>query len=327
MTTTAIPGPSSTTGAPPPITGPVPGLPNAPQPAIVNDNPDFAPNLSWCGGGVRDIRYLAHIGAGANVGGYPNQDVGFFNPGGGLVVVDFVPSAISNSNIAALANVTNGTPMTLVNGTAGLGITAQATAYPILPTGNVVPAGTLLIDTAPTWTGSGQSGAFAFYNPGGGGGRCVSITGVTGGAGGTFAVVGYDIYGVLVHQNIVVAAGANTVNGTKALKWVLSVTPQFTDAHNYSVGTADVYGFPLYSANFVHAHIFWNNALITAIAGYTAAVTTAASATTGDVRGTYAVQSASDGVKRLAITQDLSFSVIASTYAAVLQGMFGVPQA
>jgi hypothetical protein len=326
MTTTAIPGPSTTTGAPPPYQGPVPGLPNAPQPAVTNDNPDFGPSLFWMGIGYRDPRYLAHIGAGANVGGYPNQDCGWYYNGAGVILADFAPSAVATANIAALANVTNGTPMSLVTST-GSGITVQTSPFTVLPTGLVVPTAALLIDTAPSWVGSGQSGAFSFFNPAAGCGRCPSISGVSGGAGGTFSVIGYDVYGVLCHQNIVVAAGANTVNGTKALKWLLSVTPQFTDAHTYSVGTSDTYGLGIYASAFAYADIFWNNTSISSNAGFTAGVTSTATATTGDTRGTYAIQGdTSNGTKRLQLFVAPSFGVIANTVAGATQALLGVPQ-
>lgn len=323
MTTSAFPGPLSITGQNPPIVGAV-GYTGA-QPALIDSNPDLAPSLIWAGIGIRDPRYLPRIGAGPlSPGGYASQDCGWYNPMG-IIGTDYVPYTLEVNNIAANQHVTNGTPMTLVS-SSGSGITVETAATTILPTGNVVPAGTLLIDTAPTWVGGGTSGAFAFFNPAAGGGRCVSITGVSGGAGGTFVVVGYDVYGVLVHQNIVVAAGVNTVNGTKALKWVLSVTPQVTDAHNYSVGTADIYGLPIYSSKFPATLINWAGTLQTANTGFTAGVTTTASATTGDVRGTYAVQSASNNSNRLTIYQAVDFSVIASTFAAAQQALLGVSQ-
>src|SRR5262249_3361338 len=94
---------------------------------------------------------------------------------------------------------------------------------------------------------------------------------------------------------------ATTTNGKKAFKFIVSVTPLFTDAHNYSVDTTDIFGLPVRADYFHQTQIWWNETVITANTGFVAAVTSAASATTGDVRGTYAVQDASDGTKRLAI--------------------------
>lgn len=123
--------------------------------------------------------------------------------------------------------------------------------------------------------------------------RAVSITGVTGGTGGNFVVMGYDIYGQLMAEQIAAAAGAATTNGKKAFKYILSVTPQFTDAHNYSVGTTDIYGIHVRNDRWEYDNIFWNGAFATVSTGWTAAdLTNPATRTTGDVRGTYAVQGA-----------------------------------
>jgi hypothetical protein len=122
---------------------------------------------------------------------------------------------------------------------------------------------------------------------------------------------------------IAAPASATTVNGKKAFKYIASVVPQFTDAHNYSVGTTDIYGFPIRSDFFGDVAINYNATGITASTGYTAAVTTSpATTTTGDVRGTYALQSAADGSKRLMIRQFVLAANIGST-----SGLFGVTQA
>jgi hypothetical protein len=155
--------------------------------------------------------------------------------------------------------------------------------------------------------------------------RGISISGVSGGAGGTFTVSGYDIY-LNPHSEIVtVAAGANTVNTKKTYKFIQTITPNFTDAHNYSVGTADLYGFAVRSDQFEFMAIFWNGALITSSTGYTVADTTnPATTATGDVRGTYATQSASDGTKRLVISQEISLADSVYTTPATPQFLYGI---
>jgi hypothetical protein len=169
----------------------------------------------------------------------------------------------------------------------------------------------------------GQSQSVRLWNPQALVARAVSITGVSAGAGGAFLVSGYDIYGVPMSESITVAAGVNTVNGKKAFKYIASVVPQFTDAQNYSVNTTDIYGFPLRSDFFGDVAINYNATGITASTGYVAAVTTSpATTTTGDVRGTYALQSAADGSKRLIIRQ-----FVTPANAATVAGLFGVTQA
>ena len=169
----------------------------------------------------------------------------------------------------------------------------------------------------------GQSNTVYLWNPQAMVARAVSITGSASATGGDFLVSGYDIYGVPMTETITGPASATTVNGKKAFKYIASVVPQFTDAHNYSVGTTDIYGFPLRSDFFGDVAINYNAAAITASTGYTAAVTTSpATATTGDVRGTYALQSAADGSKRLMIRQFVLAANMGST-----AGLFGVTQA
>lgn len=133
--------------------------------------------------------------------------------------------------------------------------------------------------------------------------RAVSITGNAGSSAGNFTVVGYDVWGQPQTEVIAFAGGAATTNGKKAFKSIVSVTPSVTDAgHLLSVDTTDIFGFTARSDFWEYANIYWNGAFITASTGWTAAdATDPATTSTGDSRGTYAVQSASDGSKRLAI--------------------------
>jgi hypothetical protein len=169
----------------------------------------------------------------------------------------------------------------------------------------------------------GQSNTINLWNPQALVARAVSVTGVTSGTGGDFLVSGYDIYGVPMSEKITAGAGVSTVNGKKAFKYIASVVPQFTDAHNYSVGTTDIYGLPLRSDFFGDVSINYAAAAITANTGYVAAVTTSpASTTTGDVRGTYALQTAANASNRLVVRQFVLPANMGST-----AGLFGVTQA
>lgn len=138
--------------------------------------------------------------------------------------------------------------------------------------------------------------------------RGISVTGVASGSGGAVGISGYDGWGNLQNETITLGAGSNTVNSVKTWKYITSVTPAFTDTHNISVNTIDVFGLPLYSQFFEETKVFFNSTVITANTGYTAGVTTSpATKTTGDPRGKYATQSATDGTKRLVIYQLPSF--------------------
>src|SRR5262249_6637969 len=101
-----------------------------------------------------------------------------------------------------------------------------------------------------------------------------------------------------------------------------AVTPRVTDTKSYSVGTTDTFGFPLAINNFPYAIVGWAGALIAASTGFVAAVSSTATNTTGDVRGTYALQSASNGVISLQIFQTVTPANITS-----MTGLFGVTPA
>lgn len=335
MTTQASDGPIDIIGQNPPMLG-TPGYTGA-QPALVYSNPDLAPSFVWGGWAIRDPRYQPRIGAGAlQAGGYPNQDCGWYISSGGMIVIDQAPAVVSNANIAANQRVTNGTPMTLVSVT-GAGITVLSKALPMpLPLGATIPAGACGIDinagyvadTTPAYNGGGSSGAFKFFDPMLGSARCVSVTAAAGATGGVVAVNGYDVYGQPMTQNITAVANS-TVASTKAFKFVTRASPQFSDAsHNYSVGTVDTFGFNVFAADWCYVFVYFNGTLQTANTGFTAGVTTTPSATTGDVRGTWALQGgSSDGAKKLQMLVMPSVAnIVTSTFAAAQQGLVGPTQ-
>lgn len=162
-----------------------------------------------------------------------------------------------------------------------------------------------------------EGGVGLFYDPRRVFARGISVTGVSGGAGGAFAIVGYDGWGQPQTETLTATAGATTVNTKKTYKYITSITPQFTDAHNYSFNTADIFGLPLFSKYFEENFIFMASALITANTGYVAGDTTSpATATTKDVRGSYALQTASNGTRRLVMYQLPSFIELRATPTA-----------
>lgn len=234
------------------------------------------------------------------------------------------PAAKAAANIAALANAASGVAMTLVSAT-GAGVTVLGAAAVVWASGNTIPANSLALDGAPgllTYGIADPAGIYAAnaYDNSKALARAVQITGVVNTAGGDFLVSGADLYGYPQTETITAAAGVATTNGKKAFKFIYSVTPQFTDAHNYSVGTTDIFGFPLRAAQFDQALVWWDSTLITANTGFVGADTTSpATATTGDVRGTYAVQSAADGTKRLCMAVG-----IAEATCVTAAGAFGV---
>ena len=216
--------------------------------------------------------------------------------------------------------------------------TASAASLTYAPIGNAniagpFPANAVATAASPYF----NAGVANVLSPGESLARAVSITSVSGSAGGDFKVVGYDLYGNLMHETITSAGGVATKFGQKAFKYLVSVTPQFSDAHAYSVGNSDTIGFALRSNIRENLQIWWNGGLITDNVGWLAASTTTPSAVTGDVRGTIQLStdgngtpitaaSASDGVKRLQIRQYLGISGALNALPSNYTSLFGLAQ-
>lgn len=285
-------------------------------PAGTGGTPDAAPSSAIMGYAVGDPRVVFAPGS-------PKAGVQAFMGSGRIKSVAGAPSTAATNNIAAAAHTVSGTKMTLVS-SSGAGITVMATAFYCEGSGNTIPAGSLAIDGLPTYTTFGQGFVTSLYNPAGALARAIAITAVASATGGVFTVAGADYYGYPMTQTITAVANS-TVNGLKAFKFVFSVTPGVTDnSHNYSVGTADVFGLPLVANQFCDSEFYWNNVL-GLFATYTAPdATIPATAATGDVRGTIAPSSGSDGTKRLEIFQALTLGMVSNANLAI--GMFGQPQ-
>lgn len=244
--------------------------------------------------------------------------------GGLYCTLDQVPSAESAVNIAASQTPIAGTALTLVTTTGG-GVTVGATAVNRITGASV--NGLLALDGVPGIVSfvanAFNSQVMQAYDPTKALSRNLRITSVGNDSGATFKVVGYDLYGTPMTE-IIAGANAGIASGVKAWKFIKSITPSGTlSGSAVTVGTGDVYGFPLRADSFFYQDIYWNGALITANTGFTAAVTTSpATSITGDVRGTYAVQSASDGIKHLYMFQNIPVSNI-----GVNAGVTGVTQA
>lgn len=236
----------------------------------------------------------------------------------GIVCIDAVPSALSATNIAAAQAPTASVALTLVS-SSGSGITVS-TSITNASTGAAV-TGLLAIDTAMTPVTFGSAAQTSVWDPTKAIARNIRITSVGDDSAATFSVVGYDLYGYPLVETIT-GANATVASGVKAFKYITSVTPAGTlSGSNVSVGTGDVIGLPLRADYFGHVRLVYNDAAITASTGFTAAVTSTATATTGDVRGTYALQTASNGTRRLIAYVHPSVANISSS-----TGLYGVSQ-
>lgn len=129
--------------------------------------------------------------------------------------------------------------------------------------------------------------------------RAVSIY-----APGTETAVNFTIYGTDVVDNVLVwstagpAAGEFTTSA-KTFKTVTRVAVDTATTSSVTVGSADTFGFPVRVAKRSDVDLFWAGSLITSNSGFTASDASTPTATTGDVRGKLAVQSAADAAKVL----------------------------
>ena len=236
--------------------------------------------------------------------------------------LDIVPYTIAVGAVAPAANTTSGTAMTLGNAN-GFGVTVGNTITNSATGALVTGLMCVSVPSAGIAFGATSQGML-LWDPGTLTARALSVTGASGGAGGAFLVKGYDIYNYPMSETITATSGATSVNGKKAWKYIASITPQFSDAHNYSFQLTDIFGFPVYENAASYVSIYYPQpTLITSATGFVAGDTTTATSTTGDVRGTYALQSASNNVNRLIAF----FSVTPSNMKLGLPGLFGVTQA
>lgn len=226
-------------------------------------------------------------------GGNPTQEAGV-GPMGRVAFHNVVPLTASKTNIAASQHMTSGTALTM---TAGTGVTAG---------------------TAPDGS---NSRVMVLDTP-----RCVSLTSTANLSAINFTLTAFDQYGAKFTSTIA-GPNANTVNFPKAAVSVLSIVPGTTDGtNNVSAGTSDVFGLPYAVADGNYVIPRWAGAL-----GFdqgtlvTADATSPATASTGDVRGTYAPSSPSNGTKRMTIWLHLTEAQCGAT--ATLAGALGVTQA
>jgi hypothetical protein len=156
--------------------------------------------------------------------------------------------------------------------------------------------------------------------------RAVSIFLTTAGTARAYTVVGYDFYGQAMSEVITTVANATT-SGKKAFYQIVSITGAVGGSGTaITVGTTDLLGIPVRVTDGGYiAHVGWAGAFAIDSGSLVAAVTTTATTTTGDVRGTYDPGSATDGIKRLVVA--ILLPAIAVGPNATRTGAFGVTQA
>jgi hypothetical protein len=138
-------------------------------------------------------------------------------------------------------------------------------------------------------------------------------------------VSGYDYYGQPMSEVITVSVAGTPVNGKKAFYQVSSATIAGS-ATAVTIGTTDIIGLPVrvVDAGYI-ASVGWANTLARDAGTFVAAVTNAATTTTGDVRGTYVPSSATNGYSR--IVMSIACNAIMVGPNATRTGALGVTQA
>lgn len=158
--------------------------------------------------------------------------------------------------------------------------------------------------------------------------RAVSITIGTGTIADTAVTVsGLDVYGQAMSEVIQTGTTqSTTVNGKKAFSQVTQVAVAGDCGGTIAVGTTDILGAPvrITDAGYI-ARSGWAGALADDAGTFVAAVTTTATTTSGDVRGTYVPSSAPNGTRRLVM--GILLPAIAVGPNATRTGALGVTQA
>lgn len=160
--------------------------------------------------------------------------------------------------------------------------------------------------------------------------RCVAL--VSSNAGDTTqvaTVAGTDFYGISL-TSATSLNGVTAVDSLKAFKTVTSVTLSASLAGNLTLGTSDIFGLPYYAANQDGLIVSWAGFPATSGTFVKGDATTPATSATGDVRGTFAPASASDGTKRLAFQVTPSVLPNPSTGPMAVDNitlLYGVPEA
>jgi hypothetical protein len=142
----------------------------------------------------------------------------------------------------------------------------------------------------------------------------------------TITVTGTAYWGQAQTETIALN-GTTTVYGKKAFKTITSVVVSGALAGNLSVGNSDVYGLPyaVTDAGYL-LRTGWANAVADNAGTFVAAdYTSPATATTGDVRGTFKPSSASNGTNRLVIA--IGLTAIQAGPNATQAGAIGVTPA
>lgn len=282
------------------FSGPFVSFPETNTSSLVQSNPEGGPSMFNHGIALLDPRAPFTYQPGQNFG---KQVSGWLSLN--CQTIDQVPQTATINNIVISSGATASVAMTLVAANT-TGITVSSQVVNAL-TGQLV-TGLLALDSAMTTFGFGSANTIQIWDPTKAISRNIRISANGNDTSVVFTIRGYDLYGFPLTEAITGANGtsgtASIASGVKAFKYIASVTPSANSGSTgVTVGTGDVIGLPLRADRFSELTAWLGNTAVVASTGFTAGVTTAATSTSGDVRGTYALQTGSNGILRLAIKQ------------------------
>jgi hypothetical protein len=153
---------------------------------------------------------------------------------------------------------------------------------------------------------------------------------------------GWDLWGNPMTE-LIALSSQTSVAGKKAFKYISSFvcgTGSAGGTQAFSLGLGDTFGFPKRCDEWEQTQICWNGSEATTSNGFSAAVTSAATSTTGDVRGTIQISTAiltgvlatsvsavaTNGTGRLTIMQSLLVHQLVYGTPINTIPMFGVAQ-
>jgi hypothetical protein len=276
------------------------------------------PDVHNAGMALQDPRpYCSYAGG--------NFVVGWLYSGRGVMTIDATPAASNATCIAATQSPGAATVLTLASA-ANASAQVAVNVSVVNVNSGAVTTGAVAIN-CPDATST--SGFYAFGQAGVAGqsgvniwgpdrayGRCLLITSGGNDSGKTVIIRGADPYGVDISQTVSLA-NTSAVATTKAFKYIYSATLSSTAGTSISIGFGTVFGLPIRADNLNYCDILHGTSSGTAI---TAAITSSATALTGDVRGTFIA--AVTGTSQLTVYQSTTPAQL-STQNALL----GVPQA
>lgn len=289
-------------------------------------NEQRAPTVADLGDAMMDPRsaYAYQPGSGVTA-----KTFAFFNNQG---VVDYIPITLNASAFVSASVVSTGVTTYTLNAASSSGGTFSTTI--IAPETGKATGTLLAIDSTAAFLSVGQQGTISLWNPGAGTGRNITIKLSSNLDGGSFSISGRDMYGYKITETI--AAGSTNLAGKKAFKYVSSITNTTTPTSTgVSIGFGDLYGVPLYAPYAgLNLQVALNSSvLISAVVplsttNFVAALpsTATATSTNGDVRGTFASTTASNGVQRLQLVLTPAASAIAAITSTNVAPLFGATQ-